>query len=109
MGFVQATVKRQVATASIAYQIFPCFWRQGYAREAVAIMLHYLVASLGIRTVSAFIDTRNTASRRLIETLDFRQVRRIKNADFFKGAASDEFEYSLICISYGQMARHNIT
>jgi ribosomal-protein-alanine N-acetyltransferase len=93
IGFVQATVQRDTRAALIAYQLFPGFWRQGYGREAVAAMLKYLIELLDIRAVSAFIDTRNLASRRLVENLGFKQIRRIKNADFFKGAASDEHEY----------------
>jgi ribosomal-protein-alanine N-acetyltransferase len=93
IGFVQATVRCDATTALIAYQLFPRFWRQGYGREAVAAMLSYLTGPLDMRAVVAFIDTRNAASHRLVEAVGFSRVRRIGNADFFKGASSDEYEY----------------
>ena len=104
IGFVQATVRREKATAFIAYQLFPRFWRQGYGREAVAAMLDYLAVSLDVHKAFAFIDTRNTASHRLVEALGFSRAGLIENADYFKGASSDEFEYccDLLAMSRSQ-------
>jgi len=46
-----------------------------------------------VREVRALLDTRNDASSRLLERLGFQRVQLIKNADDFKGAPSDEYEY----------------
>lgn len=43
--------------------------------------------------VGTEIDTRNTASTRLVEALGFALVALTPNADFFKGTASDEYRY----------------
>jgi [ribosomal protein S5]-alanine N-acetyltransferase len=46
-----------------------------------------------VREARALLDTRNEASWRLMERLGFRRNRLIKDADQFKGASSDEYEY----------------
>lgn len=84
VGFIQATMRGDAATALIADHIFPSSWQQGYGREAVAAMLHYLIEAFDVHSVLAFMDTRNLASSRLVEALGFHQVRRIKNADFLR-------------------------
>ena len=43
----------------------------------------------------AEIDTRNLGSIRLVESLGLTRVATTQQADFFKGASSDEFTYSV--------------
>jgi ribosomal-protein-alanine N-acetyltransferase len=54
-----------------------------------------VVEHLFSETVHAEIDTRNAASIRLVEGLGFERVEIVRDADWFKGAASDEFRYAL--------------
>lgn len=93
-GILQATVAVD-ATAYLAYIVFPIFWGQGYAREGCRRVLDLLFKDYQIHTVAAEIDTRNLASIRLIESLDFQRVATTLHADFFKGAASHEYRYEL--------------
>jgi ribosomal-protein-alanine N-acetyltransferase len=93
VGLVEATVLAD-ATAQIAYFVFGPFQRQGFAAEAVAAVLAHLKNDAGVREVRALLDTRNEASWRLMERLGFRRARVIKDADHFKGASSDEYEYA---------------
>ena len=58
-------------------------------------MMHALAAG-GVTRFVAQVDTRNVASQRLLASLGFALVRRIDEADFFKGARSDEFEYERV-------------
>jgi RimJ/RimL family protein N-acetyltransferase len=95
VGVVEASVYAD-RTATLAYMVFPPFWRQGYAREGCARVLAHLFDDYKVSRVAAEIDTRNAASIRLVESLGFRRVAVLSNADFFKGAPSDEFRYELI-------------
>jgi ribosomal-protein-alanine N-acetyltransferase len=95
VGLVEATVHADL-TAHIAYFVFVPFQRQGFASEIVAAMLAHLKSDIGIREARALIDTRNEASWRLLERIGFRRVRLIRDADLFKGAPSDEFEYARV-------------
>ena len=93
VGTVQATC-RPDGVAAIAYDIFVPFQRRGLATKAVTAMLDHVRAAAGITTAKALVDTRNTASIRLLERLGFSRMRLIENADHFKGARSDEYEYA---------------
>ncbi len=92
IGTLEATVYAN-CTATIAYMIFPPFWRQGYALEGCGCLLNHLFKDYGVSVVSAEIDTRNIASISLVEALGFKCVSTQTNADFFKGAVSHEYKY----------------
>lgn len=94
VGTVQATIHED-RTAMLAYMVFPPFWGQGYGREGCARVLTNLRDVYGVSRVSAEIDTRNTASIRLIEALGFNCVALTPHADFFKGVESDEYLFEL--------------
>jgi ribosomal-protein-alanine N-acetyltransferase len=93
-GTVQATVIPN-GTALIAYERYAPFAHKGVAAEAVAAMIAHLKDKLETTTVRALVDTRNAPSIRLLERLGFERKRTIKDADHFKGATSDEYEYEL--------------
>lgn len=95
LGTVQATVHLAECTADVAYVFGPGAWGKGYASEAVRAMLTFLHAGLGVEEFVANLDTRNTASRRLIERLGFVQTDLVLGADHFKGSVSDEYVYKL--------------
>ncbi|HEY1329788.1 MAG TPA: GNAT family N-acetyltransferase [Casimicrobiaceae bacterium] len=59
------------ARAHLAYFIFTAFQRQGYAREACAAAIAHLHDAYDVDDVVASVDTRNTASQRLLDSLQF--------------------------------------
>ena len=89
----QATVGRD--ETSVAYLVAAEFQRKGFAREGMRAVLDYLRDCLAVRDVKAYIDTRNAASQRLAKALGMVQIDLIKDADFFKGATSDELVFAL--------------
>lgn len=93
-GTVQATVMPN-GTALIAYERYAPFAHKGVAAEAVDAMIAHLKDKLETTIVHALVDTRNVPSIRLLECLGFERKRMIKDADHFKGASSDEYEYEL--------------
>ena len=94
VGHFQATVPPE-AEASIAYSVFPSFWRRGYAREMGLAVVEHLFEDGRCPGLFAEIDTRNEASLALVAALGFRRESRIEGADFFKGASSDEYRCAL--------------
>ena len=90
IGTVQVTVRGD-GSAYLAYELGSAFWGQGYAGEACGRVLDALAADFGVTRVEAEVDTRNTASIRLLERLGFANTALRRDADFFKGATSDEF------------------
>lgn len=65
------------------------------ALEALKEIFDYLGSKVGIKEVRAWSDNRNVASHRLAERLGMRQIEFIKDADFFRGATSDEYVFAL--------------
>ncbi len=94
IGTFQATLPKDKAGA-FAYVVFPSFWRQGYAREMAACVITHLFEAHRMPSLFAEIDTRNTGSIRLVESLGLTRIATTHGADFFKGASSDEYTYSV--------------
>ena len=92
VGTVEVTVC-PTREAYLAYQVFPLFWKQGFATEACQRVLEHLVADYSVTRVIAEIDTRNEASIRMVERLGFTRVAMTPQADYFKGSYSDEYRY----------------
>jgi ribosomal-protein-alanine N-acetyltransferase len=89
----QAGLKED-GVASIGYLVARAFQKQGLAAEGLIAIFKYLKDDLGAHEVRAWSDTRNIASHRLAEKVGMVRVDFIKDADFFKGAPSDEFVFA---------------
>ena len=89
IGFYQATVRP--STCSIGFVLNPTYWGRGYATEAGLAILTRLFESLGVATVTAEIDPRNSASIRLVRRLGFSFARHDERAndDIFELTQSD--------------------
>ena len=94
LGRIEASVQLKSKTSSIAYLLSPDYWGQGFALEAVRALLNHLEQQ-GIIEVSAWVDSRNLASLKLLERLNFVKHEFLPAADHFKGGVSDEWVYRL--------------
>ena len=94
VGTFQATLPKG-KEGYFAYIVFPSFWRQGYARELARCVISHLFQTYDQSSLYAEMDTRNLGSIRLAESLGLKRVGTTQDADFFKGASSDEYTYSV--------------
>ncbi len=94
IGYVQATVF-QDDTASLAYVVFPQFWRKGYAKEACQRVVNFLFEGKHAALITANTNTKNEASIALLHSLGFYHVRSISNAETIRGVPSDEHVFHL--------------
>jgi len=94
VGTFQATLPKG-REGAFAYVVFPSFWRQGYAREMTICLMSHLFEAHRMPSLFAEIDTRNIGSIRLVEGLGLTRIATTRGADFFKGASSDEYTYSV--------------
>lgn len=92
LGLIEASVDA-VGAARLAYFIFSAYQGRGFASEACDAVLRQLRDGFAAETVTVVLDSRNDASRRLVERLGFSRVAVRPNADFFKGRPSDEYHY----------------
>jgi len=94
VGLIQATVRAD-SSGYLAYFTFARHWRLGFAFEACRAVIDFLTGPRGVEEIVAEIDTRNTASIRLIEKLGFTRAAFTPNAAMIRGAPSDEYRYEL--------------
>ncbi len=94
VGHIQFGIKED-GTAYVGYLISRAEQKKGYATESLTAALDFIREKMKVREVKACIDTRNENSIKLVRNLGFRQSEFIKDADFFRGATSDEFVYSI--------------
>jgi RimJ/RimL family protein N-acetyltransferase len=92
VGHFQAGVK-EGPDSNLGYTVGRKFQRHGFASEALRGILSLLGSEIGIKSIKAWIDTRNIPSILLVEKLGMVRIDFIKRADNFKGADSDEFVY----------------
>jgi len=71
VGYVQATVPVQGDSAEIAYVFSPLFWGQGFAFNAVAVMLSMLARDYGCKHFIAHTEMTNLRSVSLLRRLGF--------------------------------------
>ncbi len=93
IGHFQSGIKDK-DEASIGYVVAREFQGKGFAQEALHAVFGFLRDVHSIKSVKAWSDTRNKASHRLAERMGMKVIETIKDADFFKGAASDEFVFA---------------
>ena len=73
-GISLTHVRRGVAqTASLGYWIGAPYARQGFMKEAVSILLGFAYDGVGLHRVEAACLPSNEASRRLLQSVGFRQ------------------------------------
>ena len=93
VGHFQSGIKVDSTESYIAYTVGAAFQRRGYSYEALKCLCTYLREQQNVKTIKAWIDTRNMASISLVSKLGMRQVAFVKDADRFKGNASDEYVF----------------
>lgn len=94
IGHFQAGIDKS-GEAYIAYMVGVKFQRRGFAEEALRAIIDILRRDYKVKIIRATIDSRNIASIELVKKLHMRQVDFKKNADHFKGSASNEVVYQL--------------
>lgn len=78
VGFVRLGLNG-VEAAKLGYAIGADFWRRGYARDAVRVMLSFGFQTLGLHRISAAIGPQNIGSQRLVESLGFTHEGQIRD------------------------------
>jgi RimJ/RimL family protein N-acetyltransferase len=83
-------------STEIGWMLDPAYSGQGYATEAVHALLHLAFDVLGLRRVTARIDTRNESSLRLSDRLGMRREAHLIENEWFKGGWSDEIDTAML-------------
>ncbi|MCQ6557596.1 GNAT family N-acetyltransferase [Paenibacillus mendelii] len=76
--------------------VFRAHWRNGYASDAVKILLRYFFGELRYEKVTIHIYAFNESSIRLHERLGFKQEGRLRNMIYTNGEPCDEIIMGLL-------------
>lgn len=82
--------------AELGFTFAPEFQGRGYATEALARMVEFLLVDEGMRRVSAACDGRNVRSARLLECVGFRREGHLGQSTWTKGEWTDDVLFGLL-------------
>jgi RimJ/RimL family protein N-acetyltransferase len=85
--------ERQV---ELGYRIRPAFHRMGYAREAVAALIDYLIRAHGIHRFVGIAASPNEASKAVLRDLGFRHEGHFRQSFFCHGQWLDDDYFALL-------------
>jgi RimJ/RimL family protein N-acetyltransferase len=80
--------------AEIGYEIAPDRWGCGYASEAVAEIVRFGFAELGVHRIAAWLVADNAASARVLEKNGFHLEGRLRDKEMYKGRYWDVLMYA---------------
>jgi ribosomal-protein-alanine N-acetyltransferase len=83
-------------SASLGYCFDDAAWGHGYATEAARALLQWSFDTLDLNRVQAETDTRNAASARVLEKLNFMREGTLREDCVVNGEVSDSWVYGLI-------------
>ena len=86
---------RRVGVFKYGLRIFRPYWRRGYAREAILIVLRYYFYELRYQKVTVIVYSFNEPSQKLHENLDFKLEGRLRRTVYTGGELYDELYYGL--------------
>ncbi|GAA3411058.1 GNAT family protein [Paenibacillus hodogayensis] len=86
--------------------IFREYWRNGYASEAILLLLRYYFEELRYQKATAHIYAFNEGSLALHKRLGFVQEGQLRNMIFTKGRHFDEYVFGLTAGEYAQLYRN---
>ncbi len=92
VGEVDAVVDDQLVCTNLGYYLFPDFWGQGYATEAVRAIADHLVQQ-GIHRLVATVTAGNQASAQVLKKSGFSYTRILPDNDTLRGEPVDDEEY----------------
>lgn len=80
--------------AEIGYELSPDHWGRGYAGEAVAEIVRFGFAELGVHRIFAWLVADNLASARVLEKNGFQLEGRLRDKEMYKGRYWDVLVYA---------------
>lgn len=83
-------------SGTLSYWLFEAYRGNGYANDAVSLLLDYAFADRGLRRVEAEVFDGNDSSKRLLERLGFVHEGTARDARFSGGAFEDTHLYGLL-------------
>jgi RimJ/RimL family protein N-acetyltransferase len=103
--FMLAWVSEEHRLGEIGYIVHPDHHGQGYATEGSRLMLQLAFEGMGLHRVIGRLETRNTASARVLEKLGMRLEAHLVENELVKGEWQSEFVYAMLDREWAQRRR----
>ncbi|HHI02305.1 MAG TPA: N-acetyltransferase [candidate division Zixibacteria bacterium] len=87
--------------AELGYLIAPEERGNGFAKEAMQLLINYLFLDLNLNKVYAQTASFNKGSIKLLESLEFKLDGTLRQHHYYKGDLYDDLLYSLLKFEYG--------
>jgi len=88
-------------SAELGYLVAPGERGNGFAREALQLLIKYLFLDMNLNKVYAQTASFNKASIKLLESLEFKLDGTLRQHHYYKGDLYDDLVYSLLRFEYG--------
>jgi [ribosomal protein S5]-alanine N-acetyltransferase len=82
--------------AEVGFWLLPNFWNQGYAREALHVVIDYWKTEKVLHRMEAFVEDGNTASSNLLEKAGFQYEGKMIDCEIKDGRFISLLIYALI-------------
>jgi len=82
--------------AHIGYELAPEYWGQGYMTEVVKKIIEFGFNHLALNRIEAYVEPKNTGSRKLLENIGFREEGILKEHYYWKNQFVDTVIYALL-------------
>lgn len=96
LGDVAAGIDQDPRLARIGFTLAPAAQGHGFATEAVAALLDYLLIARGKHRVAADCDVRNHPSVALLEGIGMRREAHHRRSTWSRGEWTDEYVYAIL-------------
>jgi [ribosomal protein S5]-alanine N-acetyltransferase len=77
-GGLDGSTGHESEESTLGYWVGQPYWRNGYAREAIAAIIDYGFGILGIETIRAYTDPSNAPSQKVLEHCKLKNVGEIE-------------------------------
>ena len=74
LKLIKEQINKRTNYYDLGYRFLPKYWGRGYATEVARASLNYGFNDLNLKEIFAMADTRNQASRKVLEKVGFRYL-----------------------------------
>lgn len=89
-------IKPEHFRAEIGYVLLPEYHGKGIITEAIKCAVDYGFNAMGLHSIEAIIDPRNSASEKVLQKNGFKKEAHLQENEFYDGVFLDTFIYSLL-------------
>ena len=86
---------KENSRAEVGYELLPAYQGKGLMQEALSKIIEYCFQILGFKTITAYTDSANERSVRILEKNNFRRDKVLEDEYYGEGVSGNEVIYSL--------------